>query len=60
MPDVPRYPGNPRDGAPEPDIDPESKPASRRSTYAWWIFGAGLVVLFIVLHLAGVFGPGSH
>ncbi len=40
-----------------------SGPAARRSrrVTALWIIGIGLVaVLFVVLHLTGVFGPGSH
>ncbi|MEO8750918.1 MAG: hypothetical protein ABI384_11010 [Allobranchiibius sp.] len=37
-----------------------AQPRTSRRTYLWWAAGAGLVVLMLVLHLAGIFGPGSH
>ncbi len=60
MPEVPRYPGERPGGVPEPDGEPELSPGSRRSMYVWWIVGVTVVVLFVVLHLAGVLGPGGH
>ena len=60
MPKVPRYPGERPDGVPEPDGEPELSPGSRRSSYVWWIVGVTVVVLFVVLHLTGVLGPGGH
>ncbi|MGI8867277.1 MAG: hypothetical protein ACR2F6_00105 [Mycobacteriales bacterium] len=56
MPDVPRYPGD----APEPDGEPGSSPDPRRSMSWWWIAGGAVLVLFVVLHLTGVLGPGGH
>jgi hypothetical protein len=34
--------------------------AAARRVYMLWAAGVGLVVLMLVLHVAGVFGPGTH
>jgi hypothetical protein len=60
MPDISRYPG---DDAGDPGVSDEhdSPPARRlRSVYLWWAIGLALLVLFLVLHVAGVVGAGSH
>lgn len=54
MPETPRYP----DGDPRQDVGGDREPPRR--VMLWWAVGAVLVVLFIVLHLTGIFGPGAH
>ncbi len=51
MPDVPRYPADRRD---------HDNPAPRRAMLGLWIAGGAVLILFIVLHLTGVLGPGAH
>jgi hypothetical protein len=53
MADLPQHP---EDGVGEQ----EPPRAASRRVYLWWIAGIGLVGLMLVLHLGGVFGPGSH
>jgi hypothetical protein len=48
------------DGDSNPGKDQEARAATSRRTYVLWIAGIGVVVLMVVLHLPGVFGPGSH
>ncbi len=31
-----------------------------RRMYGYWVVGIALVLLFVVLHLTGVAGPGTH
>jgi hypothetical protein len=59
MTDPPSYPHT-RD---EAGAGPGSKPAANRSRWKvimFWIIGIVIVVLVIVLHLTGAFGPGAH
>jgi len=56
MADLPEYP----DGGGKVGDDREPRRATNRGTYLLWIAAIGLVVLMLVLHLAGVFGPGGH
>ena len=64
MSDIPRYPTGgsdaPRDITPDPAQDAPQPARSRRALYLAWALGIAIVVLFIVLHLAGVLGPGDH
>jgi len=50
------------DSPPYPDKDREQGSASTRrgGAHLLWIIGGALLVLFIVLHLTGTIGPGSH
>ncbi len=44
-----------------PDDDEETEPTSRsRPPLLLGVIVLGVVVLMVVLHLAGVLGPGSH
>ncbi len=44
-----------------PDHDEGTEPTSRRrAPLLLGVIIVGVVVLMVVLHLAGVFGPGSH
>lgn len=45
-------------GAKDPG-EPSAGPASRRKV-VWFAIGAAVVAVFVVLHLAGVVGAGSH
>ena len=56
VPDIPRYPAD-GDGL-EPDRPSGS--GSRRRAYFLWAVAVAVVVLFVVLHLAGVLGAGAH
>jgi hypothetical protein len=56
MADLPEYP----DGGHGVGDDREPRPATPRRIYVLWIAAIGLVVLMLVLHVAGVFGPGGH
>jgi hypothetical protein len=54
---LPRYP----DGENDPGIERHggaTKPSKK--TYAFVIIGVALVLLMVILHLAGVVGPGSN
>lgn len=31
-----------------------------RPAWLWWIVGIAAVVLFLMLHVVGVLGPGGH
>jgi hypothetical protein len=59
MPDTSRYPEDPSEHDRRRD-DLESPAARPRAIYVWWAVGIALVAVFLVLHLAGVFGAGSH
>ncbi len=54
------------DPPPYPETDDElgadrgSAPARSRQVYVLWVIGGALIVAFVVLHLTGVIGPGSH
>ena len=54
--DLPQYPD---DGGGSSE-EREARPPTSRRVYVWWVFGIAVVALMLVLHLAGVFGPGSH
>ncbi len=58
MVDAPRYPN------PEADDDtgtaPDRESATPWGTYVFGIVAVILVLLFVVLHLTGVVGPGGH
>ena len=56
MADLPQYPD---DGGGSGE-EPEARPAAWRRVYVWWALGIAMAGLMLVLHLAGVFGPGSH
>jgi hypothetical protein len=58
VPDTPHYPRHDSGSVDEPD--PGRRPRSRGSTLGLWIAGAAVLVLFVVLHLTGVLGPGGH
>ena len=59
MPDIPHHPGDEADN--HGVVDGEGSSTARsRSVWAWWAVGITLLVLFVVLHLTGVLGPGSH
>lgn len=60
MPEVPRYPGQEPGSTPSGSDGQLTPGGSRRSMYLWWAIGVGVVVLFLVLHLTGVLGPGGH
>jgi hypothetical protein len=54
---LPRYP----DGDNDPGIerhDDATKPSKK--AYAFVVVGVALVLLMVILHLAGVVGPGSN
>ena len=55
MPELPPHPVDDRDDIGESKI---AAPRSRR--ILWWVAGIALVTLFVVLHLTGVVGAGSH
>jgi hypothetical protein len=57
MTDLPRHPDAHDVGAPE---GRGSSPKGRRWSYLLVIVVATLLVAMVVLHFAGVFGPGSH
>jgi hypothetical protein len=59
MPDTSRYPEDSGDDVRRSD-DLEPPVARPRAVYVWWAVGIALVVVFLVLHLAGVFGAGAH
>lgn len=54
MADLPQHPHDGSIGEEEP------REVRSRRIYVWWAGGVALVALMLVLHLAGVFGPGSH
>ncbi|MEP6600051.1 MAG: hypothetical protein ABJB98_11480 [Actinomycetota bacterium] len=56
MADLPQHP----DGDGTFRADQEPRAATSRRVYLWWIAGIVVVALMLVLHAAGVFGPGSH
>ena len=60
MADLPAHPDT--GSVPEPGTDSASPPGGRpgRPVAVGVALAAGLVVLMVVLHLLGVFGPGSH
>lgn len=60
MSEVPRYPAERPGETPESGGEPKKPPTAWPSMYLWWIASGAAVVLFIVLHLTGVLGPGGH
>ena len=54
--DLPQYPD---DGGSSGE-ERETRPSTSRRVYIWWALGIAVVALVLVLHMAGVFGPGSH
>ena len=60
MADLPAHPETA--GGPEAGPDSAPSPGGRpgRPAVVGIALAAGLVVLMVVLHLVGVFGPGSH
>ena len=58
MPDPPPYPGTGDDTAAAHDTGPAARRSRRGIVY--WIIGVVLILLFLVLHLTGTLGPGSH
>ncbi|MGF7237572.1 MAG: hypothetical protein ACQSGP_21795 [Frankia sp.] len=60
MPDIPQYPDGDTGYDTEADRNPEGQARKPRPAYRWWIVGAVVVVMFVVLHLTGVVGAGAH
>ena len=60
MADLPSHPDT---GSGDAGADPDRRPTPRRprwTSVAGITLGIALVVLFVVLHLTGVLGPGGH
>ena len=59
MPELPSHPDTGHGARPEPDLGTTSG-ASRWKTAIGIAVGILAVVVFVVLHLTGVVGPGEH
>jgi hypothetical protein len=59
MSDMPQYPAGQPTSPPAADAG-ELAPRSRRTVYVAAALVVLLVVVFVVLHLSGVLGPGEH
>jgi hypothetical protein len=60
VPEIPRHPADEGGDRSRDSRSRGSVTSARRSTYLAWAVGFVLVVLFVVLHVFGVLGPGGH
>jgi hypothetical protein len=59
MTDSPRYPGTDENSSGEPAVGSMSA-RPRWKTVMWIVIVVAILALFVILHLAGVFGPEQH